>query len=391
MIKKKLICSAAVAFISSICASTVQAAPEAAQLVAPPMQLPAPYSFLNVCFLLTFFLHLVLVNILLGSVILAVIDRRNSESTSKTGISFMPKVLALAINFGVAPFLFLQVIYGNYLYPTIVFMAVWWLSIVLFVMLAYYGLYVGDAESRASRRLPVLALAVLCLLATAFFLTNLSTLMLRPDEWLRWFSEPHGTILNFGDRTLLPRYLHMIVASLAVGGLVMAWRARWSKGQPGVNAAEADKHMRRGLDWFFYASLSQVAVGGLFLFFQPPAIRALFLGSNLLATLALALVLTGLGISLVLARRGQLKLTSIMVLGLILLMICVRDMLRVAMLQPYIEAAAAPTPLAMPEGQTAAMALFLVCVVIAIIVIVWIARTISQVLKRMNTSGTQES
>lgn len=170
------------------------------------MALPVPSGFLKVLLLLTFFVHLVLVNVLLGSVILSVIDRRASASDRKGGVAFMPKVLALAVNFGVAPFLFLQVLYGHFLYPSIVLMAVWWMFVALFAMLAYYGLYVSDGAVRPARRTPILFLSALLLLMTAFLLSNASTLMLRPDFWFRWFSEPHGHLLNTSDPTLFPRY-----------------------------------------------------------------------------------------------------------------------------------------------------------------------------------------
>ena len=145
-------------------------------------------------------------------------------------------------------------------------MAVWWMFVALFAMLAYYGLYVSDGAVRPARRTPILFLSALLLLMTAFLLSNASTLMLRPDFWFRWFSEPHGHLLNTSDPPLFQRYLHILLASLAVGGLTMAWRARWSKRDPEVDREEAERRFRRGLDWFFYVSLAQVPVGLLFLF-----------------------------------------------------------------------------------------------------------------------------
>ena len=241
---KKRIGIAVMALGMFLWAAVAYASPEAPRLLSPPMALPVPSGFLKVLLLLTFFVHLVLVNVLLGSVILSVIDRRASASDRKGGVAFMPKVLALAVNFGVAPFLFLQVLYGHFLYPSIVLMAVWWMFVALFAMLAYYGLYVNDGAVRPARRTPILFLSALLLLMTAFLLSNASTLMLRPDFWFRWFSEPHGHLLNTSDPTLFPRYLHILLASLAVGGLTMAWRVRWSKRDP-----EVDSHRFGDASW----------------------------------------------------------------------------------------------------------------------------------------------
>lgn len=381
-------------------ASAAQAAPAGAGLVPPAMALPAPPGLLDSLLVLTFFAHLVLVNILLGSVLLAILDRRGAASDTPGGVAFLPKTLALAVNFGIAPFLFLQVLYGHFLYPGIVLMAVWWLAVVLFVMLGYYGLYVSDGAVNPARRTPVLILTALLLLMTAFLLTNASTLMLRPALWFQWFSEPHGTILNLRDATLFPRYLHIILASLAVGGLTMAWRARWSARRTGAGPAGdsgsdsgadgAGRRFRRGLDWFFFVSLAQVPVGVLFLFSLPPEVRALFLGGSVLHTAALPLVLSGLLLALFTARRGELGRTTAAALGIVLVMVCVRDMVRAAMLSPYAEApSAAPNALAMPHGQTAALTLFLVCAVCVAAVLVWLARVLRKV-NRCGGSGMEE-
>lgn len=159
-------------------------------------------------------------------------------------------------------------------------MAVWWMSIVMAVMLAYYGLYISDGAIRTSRRSAVLIPVALLLMGTAFLLTSASTLMERPDQWWRWFQEPYGLILNTGDATLLPRYLHIILASLAVGGLTMAWRAEWSLRCPGVDREKALHRRRRGLTWFFHVSLAQIAAGLLFLFTLPGEARSMLTGET---------------------------------------------------------------------------------------------------------------
>ena len=388
---KKRIGIAVMALGMFLWAAAAYASPEAPRLLSPPMALPVPSGFLKVLLLLTFFVHLVLVNVLLGSVILSVIDRRASASDRKGGVAFMPKVLALAVNFGVAPFLFLQVLYGHFLYPSIVLMAVWWMFVALFAMLAYYGLYVSDGAVRPARRTPILFLSALLLLMTAFLLSNASTLMLRPDFWFRWFSEPHGHLLNTSDPTLFPRYLHILLASLAVGGLTMAWRVRWSKRDPEVDREEAERRFRRGLDWFFYVSLAQVPVGLLFLFTLPPDVRGLFLGGDALSTAALILAVSGLCIALILVRQGGLKLASTAALGVILVMVCVRGMVRDAMLQPYSGVASpAPTALAMPHGQTAALSLFLVATALVVAVLVWLGRVLFHALNRSESSEIRE-
>lgn len=391
MSKKSLLCLAAMGAFVALVTGAAQAAPEAADLVPPPIDFPVNAGFMKVLQLLTFLMHLLAANILLGSVLLAIIDRRVSASDKQGEVAFMPKVLALAVNFAIAPFLFLQVLYGNFLYSSAVLMAVWWLGFFLLVMFAYYGLYISDsAASSLNRSLP-LAVAALLILLTAFILTNVSTLMLMPERWLSWFSQPYGTFLNLGEPTLFPRYLHMIIASLAVGGLTMAWRAQITKRRPETDAAAADSRIRRGLDWFFYCSLAQVPVGLIFLFTLPHEIRSLFLGGSALYTVSLPLVLTGLVMALYQARLKNLKAATAAVLGIIFLMVCVRAMVREALLQPYMDTLTpSAAGIAMPQGQGAALALFLACAAFGAAVIFWMLRVLVKALGNGSSQAVRE-
>lgn len=85
-----------------------------------------PDGILRLLLLFTFFMHLVLVDILLGSTLLAIVERKNFVEDGQG--AYLPKILALTVNFGIAPFLFLQIVYGNFLYSGVVLMAVWWLG-----------------------------------------------------------------------------------------------------------------------------------------------------------------------------------------------------------------------------------------------------------------------
>ena len=119
--------------------------------------------------------------------------------------------------------------------------------------------------------------------------------------------------------------------------------------------------------------------------------RGLFLGGDALSTAALILAVSGLCIALILVRQGGLKLASTAALGVILVMVCVRGMVRDAMLQPYSGVASpAPTALAMPHGQTAALSLFLVATVLVVAVLVWLGRVLFHALNRSESSEIRE-
>lgn len=312
-------------------------------LIPPKLHMPSPWGVIKVLLLLTFFIHIILVNILLGSVALATI-RAWQEGPDlsfthglKQDISFTPSVLALTVNFGVAPFLFAQVAYGSFLYPSIVFMAIWWLAIPIIIILGYYGLYIVNASQPDfyAGRKALLTIATLLILFVAFLLTTNSSLALRPEHWVKWFESPGGVMLNLGDPTFIPRYLHFIIASMAIGGLFMAIRASWN-----LQKARGDEHenrakMEKGFKWFFGASIVQALSGLWFLLALPPHVRSVFLGGKTFATLALIFGVLSFIVALFYARKRRVVLCTGYTLSLVFIMVCMRDMVRDAFLAPF--------------------------------------------------------
>ena len=112
MSKKTMVCAVCLA---AFMAAGVQAAPAAelagAGLVPPPIGLPAPAGFMKILQMLTFYLHILMVNVVLGSVLPALLDRRAAATGGRGGIPFMPKALALAVNFASAPFPLVPAVY----------------------------------------------------------------------------------------------------------------------------------------------------------------------------------------------------------------------------------------------------------------------------------------
>ena len=112
-----------------------------------PMPAPAPIWLLRTLLLLTFFLHLLFMNTLLGGTVVTLIcNLRRKQSAHAAQLAsdmahLLPVIFAFTITLGVAPLLFLQVLYGHLLYASSVIMGVPWLSIVGLVMCAYYAVY----------------------------------------------------------------------------------------------------------------------------------------------------------------------------------------------------------------------------------------------------------
>ncbi len=361
----------------------------ATALIPAPMQMPSSGYILKTLLIITFFVHFILVNIVLGSAVLATVNafkKTPLPGGTAADAAFMPDALALAVNFGVAPLLFAQVVYESLLYSSSVLMALWWLAVPLLVMFTYYALYISKGGSRQSngwRRL-LLLLITLLLLFIAFILVTNNTLMLRPDTWPEWFKKPGGNMLNTGDAVFAPRYLFVLFSALAVGGLFMAARSAWRLRGLAVNGAEAERlvaggneRIKYGLHCYQLFLLLQFCAGLWLLFALPQHIRAMFTGGGVWTTLALALAITGGACAILAARNGKVWAAVCLEFAVMLVLIVARDMTRVAMLAPYAGAKEA-LPLPVRHGQDAAFAFFLFCAVIGVTALVWILRVAMQ-------------
>lgn len=149
-------------------------------LVPTAEAIPVPAGWFQVLLLGTFVLHILFMNAMLGGGVIALVHALlPSGPATQPGPDHaiakkLPYTIALAVNLGVAPLLFLQVLYGHFIYASSVLMAVWWVSVFLLVMAAYYAAYIYDFKFEAlhKARWLVIGLAVACLLAVGFIFTN---------------------------------------------------------------------------------------------------------------------------------------------------------------------------------------------------------------------------
>ena len=337
-----------------------------------PDPIQVPWGYFQALLLLVFPIHLLFMNTVLGSTGIALYACLRKEETARRLAHELGKVLpilfAFNINFGIAALLFLQVLYGQFFYTASIVMGVFWLSVILLVIVAYYALYVFDFRfARLGRRGGwYLLLALSLLLAVPFLFTNNMSLMLRPEFWAAYFSAPGGTSLNLGDPTLIPRYLHMVVGGLAVGGLFVAVYGRYlGRREPEVGELATLLGMRL----FAFLTLVQMLDGMVFLVTLPAEIRNLFLGGDLFATLFLLTAFLLALLVLVGGFLGRVLPTVFFAVPLVFLMTFVRAYLREGFLQPIFHPSALPV-----LGQYSPLYLFLGALGAGLLVAVWLLR-----------------
>jgi len=344
-------------------------------LIPLPDAIPVHYNFLNIFFISTFVLHILLVNVMLGTCIIALIKSitgKEQDIFQAKEVSLnLPYAIAFAVNMGVAPLLFIQVLYGSFIYTSSVLMGWYWLMIIPILIIAYYSAYLFDFkfDSLGSARNVVIFFCTLLLLFIAFLFVNNITLMLTPEKWTEYFTNPKGTILNLSEVTLIPRYLHFVFASLAVGGLSISILGKIKHGK---DPDHYSPMIFSGMKWFFYGTLVQVFIGAWFLMSLPKNISSLFVGGNFFATF---LLVAGLVFALIVLYSGfkeKVWTSSIMIFLLTIIMVLMRDIVRTAYLKPYFSLSDLKI-----EPQYSPLIFFLISIVIGISIIAYMLRLVA--------------
>jgi hypothetical protein len=298
--------------------------------------LPVHWLWFQGLLIFTLFIHMVLMNFLLGGSLLTVWDLvtgkpAKPEKPEKRVSGSIPTLVALTVNFGVPPLLFVQVLFGPLFYSSSVMLAVPWLLVIPILILAYYGAYIFVKQAD---RAPLVARAGLifttvALLYIAFMFVNNNTLAIQPDRWGIYFESPGGWNLNLGEPTLWPRYLHFLLGALAIAALGRAISYRFSKTE---NPVKEDQ-IKRNLRIFGWITIIQFGVGSWFWLTMPDAVWKSFMGGSLIATV---MMVTGWLLALMILHSAFTgRLTAAMILGglELFVMVIVREMSRAAYLK----------------------------------------------------------
>ena len=337
-----------------------------------PIPLPASGTLLEILLVGTFALHLIPMNLVLGGGILALWSAFRAHGhphharLARWWANLFPVAVALTITSGVAPLLFLQVLYGPFFFSSSILMAWPWLGIIPLLLLAYYGFYWYSLQFEALGRRGALVAAgsAACVTAIGFLFSNNLVLMLQPEKWraLHATGWP-GLAWNASDPAVLPRFVHFFAAALAVAGFAVLLL--------GVQRRRSDPNFgqwatRLGARWFVGATVAQLLVGPWFLFSLPEPVRGAFLGGRTAETTVLALGI-GLGLAaivLVLARRP--REAAVALAATLVLMAVVRDRVRAGYLAPHYSPQALQV-----EPQTAAVVLFFLLLVLGLATVGW--------------------
>ena len=293
--------------------------------------IPVSWGWFQFLLLLTFPLHILAMNAMLGGLAIGIVQHIKGGDIQKKlahriAIA-LPLVIAFVVNFGVAPLLFLQVLYGQFVYSSAVLMGIFWISIVPILIVGYYGAYLYDFKFKTLGMFgPVVAIGVfVILLVIGFFFSNNMLLMSLPERFSEYFEHKNGTLLAVDHVTFWPRYLHMMCGALAVGGLFVGLLGRFRKGDD----PELAEHSERiGITTFFVLTLVNVLFGFWYLLSLPKEQMMLFMGGNIGATLVFLIALLAVVGAVVVAYKRRFWLTFFHAVVIVVLMTFLRSWLR---------------------------------------------------------------
>ncbi|MBD3165132.1 hypothetical protein GF324_00880 [bacterium] len=351
---------------------------EYTQWIPTPDTIPAPWWLFDVLGGLTFLLHILLVNIVFGAGIVLLFSRITgsgpfSEGTFSSGLKKgLPTVLALAITLGIAPLLFIQVVYGHFFYTSSIVIGQWWMIIIPFLMLGYAALYLHQTQGHKRTTLAVLALVFSLLMFLYLMVMWVGNVLLhmQPALWAGYFANASGTLLPFFSADYIPRFLHFLTATIAVGGLALAviW---WFRDKNNTEARA--RKVKTGMRIFAFATIVQILAGFWWLIALPREIMLDFMGQSMPHTIVLAIgVVLGLAV-LVLSLLGKLWLTVWHLAGTLVVMVTMRWLLK----QSYMAEIFDPGTLEVVP-QYDVLALFLVIFVVGLGTVYWMLKMINR-------------
>jgi len=301
-----------------------------------PAPLPGPPWLFQVLWVLTFFIHLLFVNTVLGGTLLAAFAGGSGAGRREVRTLFVEVnswAISMAITFGIAPLLFIQVVLGRFFYTATILVGWAWFGMLIFLTVGYYLNYVAKFRLRAGKDADsVIALEAVCFVAIAAIQVTVNLLHMQPGRWER---VADGAWAALGDPTFVPRYLHFLLAAVAMAGALAAFVAVRRAARGG------DPHALQGMARFgikaaLIATLLQLVDGFWLLLALPEDILKAFmrggaatmapLGIGILAGVLLLLVLAQ--ISDPLAQATKVRRVAELIVGAVVFMIVTRHELR---------------------------------------------------------------
>lgn len=194
--------------------------------------LSAPLWLVTALQLLTLSLHFVAMNFLLGGVIIVAQGGCRGQGNDPMLVRLarlFPIAMAATVTLGVAPLLFLQLVYPRQAYAAAIVSGWFWLLVVAAVLIGYAALHLcaGTGEKYGRVNLSALLIALVGLVYVSVAYGSIFAMAERPDLIRELYAQDQsGLVWNpaVGDYVL--RWLHMVAGAVTVGGFCVGMLGR---------------------------------------------------------------------------------------------------------------------------------------------------------------------
>lgn len=195
------------------------------------MPLPAqPWLFIPLLIII-FWLHLVAMWLMFGSIIVGIVEviKNKVNWRESKAIRYLPVITAIVINLGVPPLLFLQVLYAPFFFSSSIIISVPWLAIFFLLMIGYGFMYLARyGAQRNWQAVACLVVSLISVTAISFFFSNNMTLMIQPDLWKELYSyKQNGLNLSPELPQVISRWLWILSAVFASGTAILQRSKNW--------------------------------------------------------------------------------------------------------------------------------------------------------------------
>jgi hypothetical protein len=213
-----------------------------------PFGFPWPTAMYLTLFIVTATIYMVFMNYVLAGAVVLLIGytapgaRRRIEGGPKgparSGLGlilkvvrdWIPAILGLAITTGIAPLLFLQILYKQQFYTANLLLFNCFMLLLPALIVAYYMLYLIKSHALTGRRSvlrgPVTVVAFACFFYTAWAWTENHILSIHEGAWKNHYVS-HNYI--YRDAEIWPRLGYWITASFATLAVAVAWQLHWGR------------------------------------------------------------------------------------------------------------------------------------------------------------------
>jgi hypothetical protein len=338
-----------------------------------PTPIPGPEWLFHGLLLLTFFVHLLFLNLTLGGSLLAAVahwtgggradDPRTVLSRRLAGINTYG--ISLTITTGVAPLLFVQLLFQQTFYTATILIAPIWLGLLLLLIVGYYALYLfkfSGADDTRRRGSTWIALSAMMFLLIASIQVAVNLIHSQPERW-QALAQGNWSVLN--DATYFPRLLHFLLAAIGFSaGICVWWAARRARAGEAVEVNQ--RIASYAWRWVVWTIALEILAGFTLLALLPGPVMSRLMrgGAGGLVPLIAAIVL-GLGMLMMVTRvRNPVDETKLVngTLGALTLTVALMTITRHSVRLLYLEPTSSQTEiLAAPQwGNFGLFALLLI-------------------------------